>query len=104
MDLSGSYAKRPHRGVEHQEAACRSDRGIRCPTLRVVHAPPHVPDPLGETHGDPFTLHILAGHTDMNTTKRYIHPNETHIREAMSKVWGGHSHEKGDPKAPLVCL
>jgi integrase len=54
-------------------------------------------------HMDPFTLHILAGHTDMNTTKRYIHPNETHIREAMAKVWGGHSfghsHEKGDPKA-----
>ena len=52
---------------------------------------------------DPFTLHVLAGHTDMNTTKRYIHPNETHIREAMAKVWGrhsfGHSDEKGDPKA-----
>jgi integrase len=52
---------------------------------------------------DPFTLHVLAGHTDMNTTKRYIHPNETDIREAMAKVWGGHSfgHSdiKGDPKA-----
>jgi hypothetical protein len=50
-----------------------------------------------------FTLHILAGHTDRNTTKRYIHPNETHIREAMAKVRGGrsfgHGHEKGDPKA-----
>lgn len=54
-------------------------------------------------HMDPFTLHVLAGHTDMNTTKRYIHPNEAHIREAMAKVWGrhsfGHSDEKGDPKA-----
>ena len=52
---------------------------------------------------DPFTLHILAGHTDMNTTKSYIHPNEAHIREAMAKVWGGHSfghsNEKGDLKA-----
>jgi len=35
---------------------------------------------------DPFTLHVLAGHTDLNTTKRYIHPDETHIREAMAKV------------------
>jgi len=26
-------------------------------------------------HMDPFTLHVLAGHTDMNTTKRYIHPD-----------------------------
>jgi hypothetical protein len=25
----------------------------------------------------------------MNTTKRYVHPNEADIREAMSKVWGG---------------
>ena len=40
---------------------------------------------------DPFTLHVLAGHTDMNTTKRYVHPDEARIREAMSKVWGGHS-------------
>jgi len=52
---------------------------------------------------DPFTLHVLAGHTDMNTTERYVHPNEEHIREAMSKVWGGHTsghtNEKDDPKA-----
>ena len=48
---------------------------------------------------DPFTLHILAGHTDMNTTKRYIHPNEAHIREAMAKVWGGHSFGHSDKKS-----
>ena len=41
-------------------------------------------------HMDPFTLPVLAGHTDMNTTKRYVHPNEADIREAMSKVWTGH--------------
>ena len=41
-------------------------------------------------HMDPYTLHTLAGHTDMNTTKRYTHPNEADIREAMAKVWGGH--------------
>jgi site-specific recombinase XerD len=35
---------------------------------------------------DPFTLHVLAGHTDMNTTKRYVHPSEADIREAMAKV------------------
>jgi integrase len=59
-------------------------------------------------HMDPFTLHVLAGHTDMNTTKRYIHPNETHIREAMAKVWGGHSFGHSDQKStrrpPLTCL
>ena len=54
-------------------------------------------------HMDPFALHVLAGHTDMNTTKRYIHPNLEHIREVMEKVRGGHSSEhrnkKGDPEA-----
>src|SRR5579875_2211689 len=25
---------------------------------------------------DSFTFHILAGHTDMNTTKRYVHPSD----------------------------
>ena len=57
---------------------------------------------------DPFTLHVLAGHTDMNTTERYVHPNEEHIREAMSKVWGGHTsghtNEKDDPKAAAGLL
>ena len=41
-------------------------------------------------HIDPFTLHILAGHTDMNITKRYVHPSDADILEAMEKVRGGH--------------
>lgn len=41
---------------------------------------------------DPFTLHVLAGHTDMNTTKRYVHPNENDILEAMERVRGGHKY------------
>ena len=41
-------------------------------------------------HMDPFTLHILAGHTDMNTTKRYVHPSEADILEAMEKIRGVH--------------
>jgi len=35
---------------------------------------------------DPFTLHVLAGHTDMNTTKRYVHPSDADILEAIEKV------------------
>jgi integrase len=41
-------------------------------------------------HMDPFTLHVLAGHTDMNTTKRYVHPSDADILEAMEKARGGH--------------
>ena len=39
---------------------------------------------------DPFTLHVLAGHTDMNTTKRYVHPSDEDILEAMERVQSGH--------------
>jgi integrase len=45
-------------------------------------------------HMDPWTLAYLAGHSNMNTTKRYIHPQGHTIREAMQKariVPGGHS-------------
>jgi integrase len=37
-------------------------------------------------HMDPFILHVLAGHTDMNTTKRYVHPSDKDILEAMGRV------------------
>lgn len=39
---------------------------------------------------DPFTLHVLAGHADMNTTKRYVHPSDADILEAMERVRAGH--------------
>src|SRR6476661_7070762 len=45
-------------------------------------------------HMDPWTLAYLAGHSNMNTTKRYIHPQSHTIRDAMEKarmVPGGHS-------------
>ena len=43
---------------------------------------------------DPWTLAYLAGHRDMNITKRYVHPQEQTILAAMEKarvVKGGHS-------------
>jgi len=55
-------------------------------------------------HMDPLTLHVLAGHTDMNTTKRYVHPNEADIREAMSKVWTGHTSGHTTQKADLEAM
>jgi integrase len=45
-------------------------------------------------HMDPWTLAYLAGHRDMNITKRYIHPQEHTIRNAMDRArsaQGGHS-------------
>jgi integrase len=44
-------------------------------------------------HMDPWTLAYLAGHRDMNITKRYVHPQEQTILDAMEKarmVKGGH--------------
>lgn len=45
-------------------------------------------------HMDPWTLAYLAGHRDMNITKRYIHPQEQTIRAAMDRAEmanGGHT-------------
>jgi integrase len=44
-------------------------------------------------HMDPWTLAYLAGHRDMSITKRYVHPQEKTILDAMEKVRvakGGH--------------
>ena len=35
---------------------------------------------------DRWTLAYLAGHRDMSMTKRYIHPQEQTIRQAMEKA------------------
>jgi hypothetical protein len=35
---------------------------------------------------DPWTLAYLAGHRDMNITKRYVHPQEQTVRAAMDRV------------------
>ena len=45
-------------------------------------------------HMDPWTLAYLAGHRDMNITKRYVHPQAQTIRAAMDRVAeekGGHT-------------
>jgi integrase len=44
---------------------------------------------------DPWTLAYLAGHRDMNITKRYVHPQEQTILDAMEKARG----EKGGHKS-----
>jgi integrase len=40
-------------------------------------------------HIDAYTLHVIAGHTDMNTTKRYVHPSDADVREAMERARRG---------------
>ena len=37
---------------------------------------------------DPFTLKKLAGHTDLTTTMRYVHLNDSDVRKAMEKSQG----------------
>jgi hypothetical protein len=46
---------------------------------------------------DPWTLGYLAGHTDMSITKRYVHPQQGTVRDAMMRASGhysGHTSEK----------
>ncbi len=51
-------------------------------------------------HMDPWALAYMAGHRDMSITKRYIHPQQGTLRDAMAKARaanGGHTsgHTKG---------
>jgi integrase len=46
-------------------------------------------------HMDPWTLAYLAGHRDMNITKRYVHPQEQTIRAAMDRAAGASGHTFG---------
>jgi hypothetical protein len=38
---------------------------------------------MGAPHMDPWTLAYLAGHREMNITKRYVHPQEQTILKAL---------------------
>ena len=57
---------------------------------------------------DPFTLHRVAGHADMKTTLRYVHPSDADMNKAVIKAreaQGGHTSRHTDeisilPKAP----
>jgi integrase len=53
---------------------------------------------------DPFTLHVLAGHADMNTTKRYVHPSDADVLEAMEKVRSGHKTGHTTVSAPTALI
>ncbi len=55
-------------------------------------------------HMDPWTLAYLAGHRDMNITKRYVHPQEQTIRAAMDRAQvanGGHTSGHAGQNADL---
>jgi integrase len=54
-------------------------------------------------HMDPWTLAYLAGHRDMNITKRYVHPQEQTIRAAMDRARGvGSGHTFGHTAQSLT--
>jgi integrase len=63
-------------------------------------------------HMDPWTLAYLAGHRDMNITKRYVHPQEQTIRAAMDRAQvagsghtSGHTRENADLEStPVLTL
>jgi integrase len=54
---------------------------------------------------DPYTLAYLAGHSDFSTTRRYVHPQENTVREAMERARaarGGHNSRHREITAPDV--
>jgi integrase len=53
-------------------------------------------------HMDPWTLAYLAGHRDMNITKRYVHPQEQTILSAMEKAGVAKSRHNSGHNADLA--
>lgn len=56
---------------------------------------------------DPFTFHRVAGHGDMKTTMRYVHPSDADMDEAIvsaRKVQAGHTSEHTGPKDKSAAL
>jgi integrase len=52
---------------------------------------------------DPFTLKKLAGHSDLNTTMRYVHLNDADVRAAMKKSpgWAQTEHNDQNSESPV---
>jgi integrase len=61
---------------------------------------------------DPFTFHRVAGHADMKTTMRYVHPSDADMDEALVKARAvqsghtfGHTEQINDSTgAPLAAV
>jgi hypothetical protein len=53
-------------------------------------------------HIDAYMLHVIAGHTDMNTTKRYVHPGDADVREAMERARRGAAVNSAQPATPAT--
>src|SRR5204863_3934598 len=58
-------------------------------------------------HMDPWTLAYFARHRDMNITKRYVHPQEQTVRDAMDRAGAakightsGHTRQTADLEGP----
>ena len=72
--------------------ACKGDRtGTGGPGSWNVEPFPlstfrHTCLPRWARHVDPWTLAHLAGHRDMNITKRYVYPQEQTVRAAMDRA------------------
>jgi hypothetical protein len=56
-------------------------------------------------HTDPFTLQYVAGHDNIETTMRYVHPRAEAVERqfecladlgAPGKAWGGHKNRHTD--------
>ena len=65
---------------------------------------------------DPWKLHKYAGHADMKTTQRYIHPQDESMQDAMARdraarevrrAQGGHTSghtvARGSSPGNFVC-
>jgi integrase len=79
---------------EHMEASTIKEQHARALTMSevvpfVLYTLRHSCITRWAKHVDAYTLHVIAGHSDMNTTKRYVHPSDADVRDAMERARGG---------------
>jgi integrase len=58
-------------------------------------------------HMDPWALAYIAGHRDMAITKRYVHPQQATLKDAIDKARvanGGHTSRHTDEGAKTVLV
>ena len=95
-DISSHHLKKQHakaisEGDTEFSGGNQADQTLRLPRRFELYTLRHTCLTRWAPHMDPWTLAYLAGHRDMNITKRYVHPQEQTIRrrwkEARGKGW-----------------
>ena len=85
----------PTRSHHIEKSSLKKQRPKACRLAKVTESPlytfRHTCLTRWAAYMDPYTLGCLAGHSDFSTTRRYVHPQEHTVRDAMERARNGQS-------------